>query len=166
MKNSTRYILYGIFSTLFLSVLIAIFVGYGRQVNEQSAAFAPETASLSREEEAAKTPVQTDDRAEGYTTLIDRALTSDGVSSEQTAADLAKAFDDNEDELITALSVYSADGEKLSKLSAALVYGKSGGDLGAFEEKIVSAKNAARNRDCRTVLNEIRNAIRKYREDH
>lgn len=69
-----------------------------------------------------------------YPALFERAKTSDGAASEDVANQLAKAYDSDAAGLLSAMAECPA--EDVEILAWLLVYGKSYGDLDAFQQDI------------------------------
>ena len=69
-----------------------------------------------------------------YPALFERAKTSDGAASEDVANELAKAYDNDAAGLLSAMAECPA--EDVEHLAGLLVYGKSYGDLDAFQQDI------------------------------
>lgn len=94
---------------LLITMLAALLIGCGGQVAKDN------------------TPVD-------YPTLFQRAADSDGAASETVASELAAAYDGDAEGLLSAMEQCSV--EELEPVVMLLVYGKSYGDLDAFQKDI------------------------------
>lgn len=78
--------------------------------------------------------VPADNAPVDYPALFERARISDGAASEDVAIQLVKAYDSDAAGLLSAMAEYPAEDVEL--LAWLLVYGKSYGDLDAFQQDI------------------------------
>lgn len=69
-----------------------------------------------------------------YPALFQRAVSSDGAAAEDAANELAAAYDSDAEGLLSAMGQCTA--EELDAAAQLLVYGKSYGDLDAFQQDI------------------------------
>ena len=120
-----------------LLLVLALLTGCGGQAADNGDA-APNNASVtdSQDNAPADDPANTpaDNTPVDYPALFERARISDGAASEDVAIQLAKAYDSDAEGLLSAMAECPAEDVEL--LAWLLVYGKSYGDLDAFQQDI------------------------------
>ena len=120
-----------------LLLMLALLAGCGGQAADNGNAAPPDApAADSQDNVPADDPANTpaDSAPVDYSALFERARTSDGAASEDVANQLAKAYDSDAAGLLSAMAECPAEDAEL--LAGLLVYGKSYGDLDAFQQDI------------------------------
>lgn len=121
-----------------LLLVLALLTGCGGQTADNGNAALPDApaadsqANVPADNAPADTPA--DSAPVDYSALFERAKTSDGAASEDVANQLAKAYDSDAAGLLSAMAECPAEDVEL--LAGLLVYGKSYGDLTAFQQDI------------------------------
>lgn len=99
--------------------------------------------------------------APDYTSLFNRALTSDGAASELVSSELADAFDRNAEDLIGAIAEYTTNDGEIDAIARHLSYGQSYRNLVDFEREIKQQQIGAVG-NVAVVLESILDAINLY----
>ena len=127
---------------LSLLLMLALLAGCGGQAANNGDAAPNNGAVADNQDNTPVDNVPADDPANtpadsapvDYPALFERAKTSDGAASEDVSNELAKAYDSDAEGLLSAMAECPA--EDVEILAWLLVYGKSYGDLDAFQQDI------------------------------
>lgn len=125
-----------------LLLVLALLTGCGGQTADNGNAALPDAPAADSQANVPADNAPADDPADtpadsapvDYSALFERAKTSDGAASEDVANQLAKAYDSDAAGLLSAMAECPAEDVEL--LAGLLVYGKSYGDLDAFQQDI------------------------------
>ena len=120
-----------------LLLVLALLAGCGSQAADNGNDTPNNDAVTDSQDNApADAPANTpaDSAPVDYPALFERARISDGAASEDVANQLVKAYDSDAAGLLSAMAEYPAEDVEL--LAWLLVYGKSYGDLDAFQQDI------------------------------
>ena len=98
-----------------------------------------------------------------YDDLFDRSLHADGAFAEAACAELAQAYQDNAQGLISALALCGT--EDLAKHADHLVYGMMYGDLSAFRAGITEMASSSDSSAYTAVLQAILDALDRFDEN-
>ena len=120
-----------------LLLVLALLAGCGSQAADNGNDTPHNDAVTDSQDKApADAPANTpaDNTPVDYPALFERARISAGAASEDVAIQLVKAYDSDAAGLLSAMAEYPA--EDVERLAWLLVYGKSYGDLDAFQQDI------------------------------